>query len=630
MSSFIIRDTLGPAVGLQNQRWALWRRFKKAWPHNKAVYDERMYYYEDGNVVDTVEFKRFCNIIGLRWEEFLEQDYDEIESCWFELKPPTEKDAIFSTTEMYGEMNNDVIRSGTVCTIKFQYGGATGVILPDDKNEIIDTTTILDPGLNFPNDSTTVSYQVSPNMTPEQIQAEIMSAPGLFVMSEKPRQVAGNRSHNYVANDTSYDLQTQFNHTSSQNNKRSNRYIYEKPMCIIACDHQYGWYPLFDDNNTTFTQTSISAVTKIPGSTSKYGYEWTVTYTANKDIEPTDECMIRFADMFNTRPDLPKANGCVPYRVTEKDYRNIYTVNDARMWPNGRLSVPNSDVMKRKEFADLLGSSIDSDYKVEDPTFWEKLAAVVIIIIAVVVAIFSMGSLSGLSVLMVIAAVAWAFAMASLVLAIGSALLGYFGGPSAGNLVRIIGNCAQYVGMIATVLGIVSFVGNLVTKMSSEAIMKAAAKEAKEASAKAATKEAGLAASKKALEEGTKLASSSFINRAVNVSGQVLMDAISFAGDSITQVADKLVTWSSGMFRIYQIYDQNFGEMANMEQEIVDKSDELADLNEENANSKMMVFGMDVYAYSLGSYDAIAELNVKIDQQFGGWKENGDPCAPIT
>jgi len=39
---------------------------------------------------------------------------------------------------------------------------------------------------------------------------------------------------------------------------------------------------------------------------------------------------------------------------------------------------------------------------------------------------------------------------------------------------------------------------------------------------------------------------------------------------------------------------------------------------------------MDIYTYSLGSYDAISELNVKMDKQSGGWTTDQDPCASIT
>ena len=40
--------------------------------------------------------------------------------------------------------------------------------------------------------------------------------------------------------------------------------------------------------------------------------------------------------------------------------------------------------------------------------------------------------------------------------------------------------------------------------------------------------------------------------------------------------------------------------------------------------------GQDIYTYSLGSFDAIAELNIKMDKQGGGWYADQDPCASIT
>ena len=56
----------------------------------------------------------------------------------------------------------------------------------------------------------------------------------------------------------------------------------------------------------------------------------------------------------------------------------------------------------------------------------------------------------------------------------------------------------------------------------------------------------------------------------------------------------------------------------------------LNSLNEENAASKMMLMGNEMFTHSLGSYDAIAELNVKIDQGFGGYREIADATSSIT
>ena len=618
MSSFIIRDALGPAVGVSNQRLALWRRFKAAWPHNKFIYEEKLVYYDDGSLLDTIEFKRFLNMIGMKYQDLVDQDYDEIESCWFYLKPPTIKGTYFTAAEMLSAMNADRVYEGDRITIKFQYGGKMN-ILPGDNYEVNNT---VDP-------SGTVVYDQLKAMSPQQIQDEIMLNPGKYIMSQMPRQIAGQRNTYMYVENKEYARSENSAPMTATEYKKSQSKLYEKPVCQITSDSKYGWYSVFDSSSFTFRTEEVSP--PIPLALGDgYGLQWTVVYIANKDIEATDPCMKTFEPMFNERPELPKANGSLPYKITEEDFRETSEATDPDVWPNGRLSVPGSDSLKKQDFVDMIGEAIDTDYEVEEPSFWEKIVAVVIIIVAVVVSVFSMGSLAGLAWPAAMAAIGFAFAMGAIVLGVGSALLGYFGGPSTGSLVKVIGNIAQYVGLIASVLGITAFVGNFVKSFSSEAIMKAATKEAATAAKTAGGKNAGKIASEAVLKEATELASSNVFTRATNVVGNNISSALSFSGDSVTEVSRKLTTWTDGAFRIYKYYDQNYGDTADIMQKNKELADNLADLNEENANSKMMVMGQDVYAYSLGSYDAIAETNVRIDKQGGGWYADQDPCASIT
>ena len=618
MSSFIIRDALGPAVANSNQRLATWRRFKAAWPHTKSLYNERLYYYDNGTVLDTVEFRRFLNIIGMRYEDLENQDYDEIERCWFYLKPPTLKDAIFTTDEMISHMNTDHVRAGDVCKIHFQYGGELH-ILANDKYEVTNT---LDP-------SGIVNYEQLMAMTPIQIRDAIMLDAGKYVMSQMPRQLLDSRdTYMYVEGDE-YSRSVSSSSISETYRKKSISHLYEKPVCQITSDTKYGWYAIFDTGSFTFDTELIGEPKSLPYGEG-YGLEWTVTYIAKKDIEATDPCMTNFEPMFNERSELPKVNGSLPFKITEADFRESNEATDPIVWPAGRLSVPGSDNMKRIDFVDMLATCIDSDYEVEDPSFWEKIVAVVIIVAAVVVSILSCGSLAGVAWPAAMAAISFGFAMGAIVLGVGSALLGYFGGPSANSLVKMIGGIAQYVGLISTVLGITAFVGNYVKSFSSKAILKAAKKEAKAAVKSAGGKEAGKVASKKILEEATVLAGSDFYTRATTVMFDSAYSGISFAGNSIAETGKKLSTWLDGAFTIYKNYDQNYGETADIIQENEELADELAKLNEENANSKIMVMGQEVYAYSLGSYDAIAEVNIGIDKQGGDWYTSQDPAAPIT
>ncbi len=620
MSSFIIRDALGPAVGTSNQRLALWRRFKAVWPQDetKGLYNEKLYYYERGHLLDTTEFKRFLNIIGMKYQDLKDQDYDEIKSCWFYLKPPTLKNAVFTTIEMLDAMGTEKPLQGDVVTLKFRYGGVNKR-LPGDSYEVTNTTE------TFGN----VNYDQIKAMSPLDIQTEIMSNPGNYVMSMMPRSVAGTRDKFMYAEKDEYFRLVNMDPSSKNAYKKELSKLYEEPVCQITSDSKYGWYAIFDDTNFNFTVREMSDPIPLPYGDG-YGLEWTISYNVTRTLQSNDPCMTAFEPMFNERSELPKANGSLPYKVTETDFRETAEVTDTSMWPNGFLSVPKSDTMKKKDFADMVGTCIDSDYKVEDPSFWEKLVAVVIIIVAVVVSVLSCGSLAGMAWPAAMAAISFAFAMGGIVLGIGSALLGYFGGPSANSLVKVIGNIAQYVGVIASVLGITAFVGNFVKSFSSEAIMKAATKEAATAARTAGGKNAGKIASEAVLKEATSLASSNAFTRATHVAANNISSALSFSGNSVVEVSRKLTTWTDGAFRIYKYYDQNYGDTADIMQKNKELADQVADLNEENANSKMMVMGQDIYAYSLGSYDAIAETNIRIDKQGGGWYTGQDPCASIT
>ena len=619
MSSFIVRDTLGPAAGLSNQRLALWRRFKAAWPHDAATYGPYLVYYHNGALIDTHDFRRFINIIGVKYADLEEQDYEEIEYAYFKLTPPPLVGREFTTLEMFDAMGTLAIKKDDVCEVIFRYGGALNII-PDDSYTVVNTVKHPD---------TTIEYVEENAMTPQQIQDEVMSDPGMYVVSNKPIQVSGTRNQYMYSEDGEYDRREAFGPSSGIPKPKTQTNMYTVPAVQIKSQLRYGWYGLFDDNFDNFMIDNITPPIEVKYKEG-YGYEWKVTYIATKDILDTDPCMVDFHGVFNENIDLPKTNGSVPFLVTDEDFRNEFELDDPEMWPAGMLSVPNSDAMKRSEFCEVISMCLTTDYSPMPASKEEKIFALVVVIIAIVVTIFSMGSLAGLAWPAALAAISFAFAMGAVVLGVGAALLGYFGGASAMKLVKMIGNASQFVGLIATVLGIMSFVGKFVTRMSKQYIMQAATKEAAEQTAKAATKEAGQAAAEKVMKEAMQLADQNFINRAVNVAFDGITSKLSLAGDSLGQVAEKLTTWADQSFTVYKYYDQNNGEMSNLEDSIVVKVDQLKELNEENAASKIDIFGQDIYTYSLGSIDQISEVNIKMDKQCGGWYAEQDPCASIT
>ena len=179
---------------------------------------------------------------------------------------------------------------------------------------------------------------------------------------------------------------------------------------------------------------------------------------------------------------MVRNNQTVPFKTTQDIYNIVHPpqilTDPESPWVNGRLSVAGCDKLKKRIFADMFKDMIDTDYEVKEAEWWEKVLAIVIVVVAIVVTVASMGSLAGLTVPAAAGALAFAFAMGALTLTIGAAILGYLGGPSAQQLVKVIGKFANTLGIVATVLGIYAGISSFVRKMSKEGIMEAAKKKA--------------------------------------------------------------------------------------------------------------------------------------------------------
>jgi len=131
------------------------------------------------------------------------------------------------------------------------------------------------------------------------------------------------------------------------------------------------------------------------------------------------------------------------------------------------------DLMKRYEFVNLLSDCLDTDFKEEEASTFEKIFAVVIIIVAVVVTLYTAGafSVAGMS----LAGLAMGLGYASLVLTIGGMMLSQMG-LSATSLVKMIGRVAQVVGIAASITGLMASAQMAYQKAAKEAMAKGAIK----------------------------------------------------------------------------------------------------------------------------------------------------------
>ena len=75
-----------------------------------------------------------------------------------------------------------------------------------------------------------------------------------------------------------------------------------------------------------------------------------------------------------------------------------------------------------------------------------------------------------------------------------------------------------------------------------------------------------------------------------------------------------------GGSRLYIYYDVNFGEFADTINEGITAAEDLKELerlNRENAAKTLDVLGNSQFSHTMGSFDAIGELNMKMDKSIG-------------
>ena len=631
MSSFIIRDGLSPRVAQLNMLHALYRRFNAVWPKSGGTYNKKFEYYhqDSGLIPKTKEFRKFLNIMGMKYADLEVPNYEEneIESAWFSISIPAtvcgsnHEDAsdgcddltpLQAYNEMVdqdaGEIVDDRIFEEDEISITFYYGGELKKVLGGDgQNDThIDGTTYTNDRFELLNG----------------FRDEIMLDPGKYVISQKKLMNANQQDSALYLSDLKV-VDYSYDQTVTGDDDEDYQLRYAKPVVFITTTAKYGWYALFDDG-TVFEKlvTTNAEVTQNAKVTThnQTGFKFTVKYRAKKDLVSTDQCMISFIKMFNDRKVLVRTSGALPIRITQQDYVHQYPTNDPVLWPGGRLSIQKASELKRGEFAKMMSGMIDTDFKVRDAEAWEVAAAIVIAIIAVIifalVIIFCVAC--GVAATPGLATLAAAFGAASLALSIGSMILAYYGGASAAYLVKTIGKVAQYTGIMSSVLGIFAFIQGFVAEVSKQAAAEIAKETAK-----------GVVMS--AVDTAM-----IYLKAALSVAYEAIKSAasqmLSFAEKSVVQAAEMVSSWIDQIFQVYKYYDENYGEIhdAMKEAEALQKeTKELEDMNEANAPHMQDVMH-DMFTYSLGSYDALAELDLKMRKATGGWREERDPATKLT
>ena len=87
----------------------------------------------------------------------------------------------------------------------------------------------------------------------------------------------------------------------------------------------------------------------------------------------------------------------------------------------------------------------------------------------------------------------------------------------------------------------------------------------------------------------------------------------------------------SGGLTVYGNYQKvELVENFEAQKELMEDLENMEQVNMQNSVKQMEVLGATMMVDSMGSYDAIAELNKAIDKSMGGYREMADPAGALV
>ena len=648
--------------------------FKEDWPHS------------DG---DTVQWwldedpsrARWLNIMGINKEDLISPKYSdgEVEKAYFTLSQPANETTGIVTCNMVqsfitGIPENTVTNEPAIpgshpaidvaFNVKINYGGNLKNYLTLDNRFAVPTTYD-----SAGNEETTYVVRSATN---QEILAQLLTYPELYFVATNQ-----NRYYKFVTEDVYQDYQKISGTTlKKDDNKAFSRKLYA-PVATYAINKKgsvyddgtgdpevhnpspFGGFAIFDPDQSIFSR-SLGVI--IPNK-DDMGFSVNITYKMKSMITGCSSPVTKYLATFNVGRGQPgsgygpcndnyalKVFNTKTYSVLDKTmngilqhfypYEDVYICHTEKfkpynrypvlLWHEGYMTVEGAAKMSILNFSTEMTNGFGMDQDIEDPEAWETVLAVVIIIVAIVLVIWSAGTLlAGAS--GAVAVAGGLLAAAGIVLSLGGFILAKYGGASSAGYVKIIGGMAQVVGWLGTILGIYAIISSFasavtaeLTKELGEEVMKDLVLDATNKAALEAAKEAAVRA---ALESG-KIGAMQVVKAALSVVGKAIIGSLGLAGKSAMQIISTVTTWADNAFTVYKYYDENYGEMAKinqLEKELQSEYDKMNEMNEKNAPSRMdLAFG-ETYQTSFGSFDAIEELNKKIEFGIGGNKELMDP-----
>jgi len=326
----------------------------------------------------------FMSISGLSNSDFENVDYAgaEIEYAFFYLNEPgTEYDTVapdpsrdilntdspktaiqrgapserpdFTPHEAYAAMTrggaDHSIESGKIFTIDVQYGGLLGSVVPGD--DYANVNVGFDPNIQPPVEPT---MTVTSAKSMIEVRDELMLNIGAHHLGIAPKINFNSRRFGAFINgelvsEKSGSDMIILSHSTPENFD----WQHAKPTIAIGSQEKYGWYALFDNNNTTFRVRTISNPIAIPfdstlNAQQQYGFTFRIEYEAIDDLKDNSECMTTFLNDFNTMNQGGNAwKVALAFILTAKDFfwehpeypsDQYNTHEDGSVWINGLLS----------------------------------------------------------------------------------------------------------------------------------------------------------------------------------------------------------------------------------------------------------------------------------------------------
>ena len=500
-------DYLGPLINNFRTNSTVFQRFKKKWGHSGNLYDHRLSFYKHGKVVEDERMKRFLLSIGSSIDDLKDNDYDEVEEAWFYFnknKQPGGSGQLDVTASDLSSALNSVLNVGDKVRVRLTYGGSTQTYLLNHQE-----------GWSINN----VGEIESDGVNTSEIFKKIHSDPWLYIANI---DISGNRDttqfhsidtgYGSAGNSTVWNTNSQPKGTGRLKSTPATTTSIMKSTSYYANNSQPEYFSLalLDETHSVFEPTldDNGEIKIFDTNSSSYGKEMIddgydafdengdIVIHDSKDVDidriglsssTTREYEFTFKgstsnsqlilDIVNYFPYLSKRstlnNNIMD--TMQKRYMNMLRVEagGSGKWDTyfsgNQLIKDKVDSMKRYEFVNLLSDCLDSDFKAEEASFFEKIFAVILVVAAIAVTLFTAGAFGATTFSLMNLALGLGYG--SLVLTVGTMVLSQMG-LSAASLVKTIGRVAQIIGIAATVVGIMAAAQNAFNRLAQEAVDK--------------------------------------------------------------------------------------------------------------------------------------------------------------